>query len=114
KKAADEEGKSEKKDSGKAKPKDEKPDEKAKGENPATAGLISFDAAATRWGVEIARAVSPKAKPRTSTKTGEEGAKDQEVAASLADADTALEPDLPYRSAIYFKDLQPTWRVLYR
>jgi hypothetical protein len=89
---------------------DEKKDEDSEDEEADVPGLLSFDVVAARWGVGIGRVAS--AKP--SKKKPADDIHDEKVIAKLADSKAALEPELPYRSAIYFKDLQPAWRVLYR
>lgn len=90
----------------------EKENEKSPVE-PEVASLLAFDQVAERWGVRIAlvtRVVSKGGK----TAKPQDPPHNEHAAATLADSESALEGDLPYRSAIYFTDLQPAWRVLYR
>ncbi len=83
-------------------------------EETALVGLLPFAKVAERWGVTIARVEREKKSSRRSTKSTEEKLDGSQALAHLADTESELEDDLPYRSAIYFKDLAPPWRVLYR
>lgn len=80
---------------------------------PEVASLLAFDQVAERWGVRIALVTRVVSKGGNSAKP-QDPPHNEHVAATLADSESALEGDLPYRSAIYFTDLQPAWRVLYR
>ena len=76
-------------------------DEKTDDEEPDPDPPLSFDDVAKRWGFVFS--YLPDDKEKKSARR-----------AVLADEKAKLEPEISWHTALYFTDLKPEWRVLYR